>query len=526
MSAMLRFGPVQEDEIGRAFEIEAASYPADEAATHDGLCMRQRVAGQYFLGCYAAAVDGSAEELIGFVCGTCCAGTELTDETMSTHSDAPDATTLCVHSVVVDAAHRRRGVASATLREYLRRLVGGDPATAKVREVFLIAKANLLGFYTGCGFVTQRLSPVVHGADPWFEMRLRPHCAERRQLAVTQVDAFVLSSAAAPEQPEHFTGNPAAVVVLPPSAVDAAQAATGRLAPAAGTLGAWMQSVAVEMALSETSYLRPLDGGGGEGEGEGEGDKQQHRFSLRWFTPGCEVDLCGHATMASAHAVWERGLAPRSAALTFISRSGELRARLGPPDAAAGSPERVLLDFPAEPPTATPAPGDGGATAEDGELRPLLRAAFGLAEAQLLWVGRSRVDVLCVVEPVAFAALLGKAPDFSYLNQVRTRGVILSCRGYPGEGAANAPDFSSRWFGHPDTGVVEDPVTGSAHCCLAPYWAEQLGLQRPLLGRQCSSRGGDVVVRLTDGGARVELAGRAITSMTGRLLTPPPPQQQ
>lgn len=296
----LRFAPVQADEIDGAFAIEAASYPADEAATLDGLRMRQRVAGSFFLGCYYGdgVPDVGSGALIGFVCGTCCAGTELTDETMSTHSDAPDATTLCIHSVVVEERHRRRGIATAMLREYLRRLVRGDHATAKVTDVFLIAKAHLISFYTSCGFVTQRLSPVVHGADPWFEMRLeRPSCAEQRRLTVTQADAFVLSSPKGSMDAMHFTGNPAAVVVLPPSAADTAQATTGQLYPADGVLGAWMQSVALEMALSETSYLRPLPSDGGRG---------RHRFSLRWFTPGCEVDLCGHATMASAHVVWER----------------------------------------------------------------------------------------------------------------------------------------------------------------------------------------------------------------------------
>jgi PhzF family phenazine biosynthesis protein len=269
-----------------------------------------------------------------------------------------------------------------------------------------------------------------------------------------QVDAFTS---------EAFAGNPAAVCFLPGER-DAA----------------WMQKVAREMNLAETAFLRPLDGEGG-----------QREFELRWFTPTVEVDLCGHATLASAHALWESGrLAPTETAV-FHSRSGRLSA------ARNGGDGWIQMDFPLTRNEPAPTP--------DG----LLEALGGVAA---VYVGRSRFDYLVQVESEAY--LRGVSPDFRLLSAHEARGVIVTSQ-------AEDPDydFVSRFFA-PRAGIDEDPVTGSAHCTLADFWARQLGKTR-FLARQISPRGGVLRVEVCaglPGGDRVLLGGQAITVLRGELL--------
>jgi len=257
----------------------------------------------------------------------------------------------------------------------------------------------------------------------------------------TQVDAFA-------DRP--FAGNPAAVCVLP-----AAREET------------WMQLVAREMNLAETAFLvRRADG-----------------FDLRWFTPACEVDLCGHATLASAHVLWEEGhLAPEAIA-RFHTRSGVLTAALR--DGV------IWLDFPATPPVAAPAP-------------PELEAALGVP---LRFVGRTPFDYLVEVDSDATVRRL--EPDLKLLARLPVRGVIVTAASATAE-----QEFVSRFFA-PAAGVPEDPVTGSAHCALAPFWGARLG-RTELRGYQASARGGLVMLRLVDD--RVHLGGHAVTMLRGTLL--------
>ncbi|MDE0030217.1 MAG: PhzF family phenazine biosynthesis protein [Deltaproteobacteria bacterium] len=261
-------------------------------------------------------------------------------------------------------------------------------------------------------------------------------------LTITQVDAFTS---------EPFTGNPAAVCLLP-AAADAA----------------WMQHVAREMNLSETAFLVRRSNG---------------EFDLRWFTPAVEVDLCGHATLASAHVLWEEGHLPADAPAVFHTRSGRLSAiqRTG----------WIEMDFPAEPAEPVPAPAG-------------LVEALG---AEPRCVGRNRFDYLVEVDSQATVERL--APDFPALKKLKARGIIVTA----GAGAEGV-DFVSRFFA-PGTGIDEDPVTGSAHCCLGPYWQQRLG-RDAFTARQVSERGGliKVVVR----GDRVVLMGQAVTVFRGELL--------
>ncbi|HYN07761.1 MAG TPA: PhzF family phenazine biosynthesis protein [Vicinamibacterales bacterium] len=260
-------------------------------------------------------------------------------------------------------------------------------------------------------------------------------------LTVIQVDAFT-------SQP--FEGNPAAVCVLP-----------------APRDAVWMQNVAREMNLSETAFLVRRDSG----------------FDLRWFTPAVEVDLCGHATLASAHALWEGGHLPAGDVANFHTKSGLLTARK--------LDDWIELNFPATPASPVPAP--------EG-----LAAALGVSPR---FVGKSRFDYLVEVENEAIVRNL--RPDFSRLRELPVRGVMVTS-------AATTPglDFVSRFFA-PGSGIDEDPVTGSAHCCLTPFWSARLG-KTSLVARQVSSRGG--TMRVTLDGDRVRLAGQAVTVMRGELV--------
>lgn len=261
-------------------------------------------------------------------------------------------------------------------------------------------------------------------------------------LRTIQVDAFTS---------EPFGGNPAAVCLLPGPA-DAA----------------WMQRVAREMNLSETAFLARRGDGG---------------FDLRWFTPAVEVDLCGHATLAAAHVLWEENHLAQDAPAVFHTRSGRLSAtRRG---------GWIEMDFPAEPDAPAPAP--------DG-----LAEALG---AEPLHVGRNRFDYL--VEVDAEKTVRRLAPDFRRLAGIDARGLIVTARA-----ATGGFDFVSRFFA-PRTGVDEDPVTGSAHCCLGPYWRRRLG-RDAFTAWQASERGG--LVKVAVRGERVTLSGQAVTVLRGELL--------
>lgn len=268
-----------------------------------------------------------------------------------------------------------------------------------------------------------------------------------RRIPFAQVDAFTA---------EPFRGNPAAVC-LPAEPLEPGE----------------MLAIAGEMNLSETAFPGPPDGSGVR--------------TLRWFTPATEVSLCGHATLATAHLLMERGGEPP---IRFDSRSGPLSAE-------RDDEGRVVLDFPADPPVQEAPPrGLHDALGTDAG-RPAYRG-------ERAWVIRLR-------SPEAVAAV---TPDFRALREVRVEslGVIVTAPG----GGEGAPDFVSRFFG-PWVGVDEDPVTGMAHTILGPYWAGELGLDT-LRARQISKRGGEMTV--TVAGERVRLAGAAVTVAEGEILLP------
>jgi PhzF family phenazine biosynthesis protein len=265
-------------------------------------------------------------------------------------------------------------------------------------------------------------------------------------MRIFQVDAFTAAA---------FAGNPAAVCLLPGPAE-----------------AAWMQRVAAEMNLSETAFLEPRQG----------------EYGLRWFTPAAEVALCGHATLASAHVLYETGLSAPDQDIRFATASGELTARRE----GAG----ISLDFPATPAT-------------EAEPPPGVLAALGIG--QPAWAGRSIHDILIVL--AAEQDVTALEPDFSHLAPAGVRGTIVTAPASEERASESGADFVSRFFA-PAVGVAEDPVTGSAHCTLAPYWGERLG-RTTLTGYQASARGGTVLMRLA--GDRVILTGQSVTVLRGEL---------
>ncbi|HEX2252982.1 MAG TPA: PhzF family phenazine biosynthesis protein [Thermoanaerobaculia bacterium] len=282
---------------------------------------------------------------------------------------------------------------------------------------------------------------------------LRSDSSPAEPLRIVQVDAFTDRA---------FRGNPAAVGVLPAPRPDA-----------------WLQAFAREMNLSETAFLlrraRP---------GAHRRDDRGVDWDLRWFTPLVEVDLCGHATLASAHVLWQEGHLAADAEARFHTASGLLSAR------RAG--DWIELDFPALPP------------------RPVAPPAglAGLLGTAPRWVGANDKDLL--VELASEAEVRALAPDRAAVARLPIRGLIVTAAA---QGPGGGYDFVSRFF-CPAVGIDEDPVTGSAHCALGPFWAERLG--RPeVIGHQASERGGTVRVR--PAGDRVVLAGQAVTVLTAEL---------
>jgi len=261
-----------------------------------------------------------------------------------------------------------------------------------------------------------------------------------KSLPMYQVDAF----SAVP-----FAGNPAGVCFLDHPRPDA-----------------WMQAVAMEMNLSETAFLLPENDG----------------YRLRWFTPAAEVRLCGHATLASAHTLWETGRLQPDKMANFYTLSGLLTARK--------NGDWIELNFPARSLETVEVPGLG--------------QALGVHPT---YIAKNIDDYL--VEVATEAEVRAINPDFAALKALPVRGTVVTARS-----SSSEYDFVSRFFA-PAVGVNEDPVTGSAHCCLTPYWAGKLG-KTELSAYQASRRGGVLRVRLE--GERVVLAGQAVTVFSAQWL--------
>jgi PhzF family phenazine biosynthesis protein len=252
-----------------------------------------------------------------------------------------------------------------------------------------------------------------------------------------------------------FRGNPAAVVLM-----------TGDLSDEI------FQSIAAEFNLGATAFIQPFADG---------------QFGLRWFTPTREIPLCGHATLASAHALWQWSAAPKDGLIRFVTRhSGELTCQ-------RMNDGRIAMDFPATRPEVAPLP-------------PMASDVLAVS-GPVTCVGKTAMNLTLVLPDEMQVRACN--PNLGILAGWHQTGVIVTA-------AAMTPgiDFVSRFFA-PQSGIPEDPVTGSAHCALAVYWADRLG-KSTFIANQLSTRGGELGVHLL--GDRVELRGHGTTTMAGKLL--------
>jgi PhzF family phenazine biosynthesis protein len=260
---------------------------------------------------------------------------------------------------------------------------------------------------------------------------------------IYQVDAFTDKA---------FGGNPAAVCML-----------DGPADPR------WMQGIATEINLSETAFIFERE------EGDG--------YGLRWFTPSVEVDLCGHATLASGHVLFEEGIVKEDELIRFNTKSGLLT--------VARNGSWLEMDFPADYP-------------RDADTPAELAGAIGM---EPMYVAQTKFDYL--VELPSEEVVRTMSPDFGLMREISTRGVIVTA-----VSTETDFDFVSRFFA-PAAGVNEDPVTGSAHCALATFWGDKLG-KTELTAYQASRRGGVVKMSLRED--RVLLSGQAVMIMKGEVL--------
>ena len=490
----LVFRTVRPTDIPACYALEKASYPPDEAASKSKLQYRQHHAARYFR---CAVISGGGPDepepnptpIVGFVCATRCRAFRA--ESMSMH--VPDGDLLAIHSVVVDEPYRRLGVATAMMKDYVASVVD-DTLT----KIVLLAKKHMLSFYVDCGFAVKRPSPISHGQDVWYELELD---LRNQNKSPDGVPCYVVDAFAGDE----MAGNPAAVVVLEEDRDSL-----------------WMQRVALEFNLSETAFLWPRDSS----------SEDELHYSIRYFTPTTEVPLCGHATLASAAILFDTVYCKHraDATIVFTTTEGiELRANMAggvaaaPPSASLTttsrkSGQRITMKFPTKPAVEIP---------NRTWVEEMMQSALHIPPDAILFAGLSEIgDVLVELTPEAFLAVPYDGLNYDAMLRYDgyTRGIILCCldtskddgsddESYASSTKHTTPDFLSRFFG-PKAGIDEDPVTGSAHCVLAPFFGTKLGREK-VIGLQTSRRRGLVECCLDDNS--VQLTGTAITTMSGTL---------
>jgi predicted PhzF superfamily epimerase YddE/YHI9/ribosomal protein S18 acetylase RimI-like enzyme len=571
----VRFRQVRPTDIPACYELESSSYPEDEAASKSKLQYRQHHAARYFRcavltknsasgkvrsrdegevpgdgdgGCGSPSAgttidsanggdddddDRGERELVGFVCATRCR--QFRAESMSTH--VPDGELLAIHSVVVKREHRRRGLGTAMLKDYLAFVAADAAAETGLFKIVLLAKKELLSYYVDCGFAVTRPSPISHGKDTWYELEL--DLASQRAAPVDVPPGYYVVDAFASADGE-CAGNPAAVVVLEEDRDSR-----------------WMQRVALEFNLSETAFIKPLASAPPSSDDSNSvDDGEAIAFSIRYFTPTVEVPLCGHATLASAAIVFETVFVRNRAETTVVFRTVdgvELRTNLSVGTATAASTAnpaahpsshsrkrrpsyRIAMEFPTRPAVAV----EDRAWVED-----MLRESLQVPPQSVKFAGLSAIgDVLVELTTESFLSIPHQKLNLGAIRSCDhySRGVIVCCVNRPHEAVGRATtsgdnfgededggpnsssgvapgrpdraDFLSRFFG-PKAGIDEDPVTGSAHCVLAPYFGEKLD-KDVLVGRQTSVRGGIVECCLLDN-RTVQLTGTAVITMNGTL---------
>jgi len=525
ISAEIKFRQVAPAEISACFEIEKASYPKDEAASKSVLQYRQHFAGKYFRCAVIVSEDDEdhhdVEQIVGFICATRCR--VFTEKSMDTHDSTGPL--LAIHSVVVDKRYRGRGIATAMLRNYIENMMSSSMATDGVQRFVLLAKVHLLAFYLKAGFSVLRLSDIVHGQEPWY------HLERRKEVSALSwvVDAFTTT----PGQ-----GNPAAVVLIETK---------GGFKSGDETQTKWCQTIAQEFNLSETAFVWKIvnrdckNGGSDEQKNkelaskQGQHDESENNtrgkrarknrtnqkstpavektyYGIRYFTSnGTEVDLCGHASLAAAAVLFQETSVPE---LIFCAKHDELI--MTPCKYWNCRRMQICMKFPNKSLTEITDTGKKEAVVE------MLQKAFSklknLSETEIIYAGidEDGNDLLVEVAPDIMNAIgYDSISHSAFLDwDGYQRGVII-CSVSPPVSTQNQndtkPDVVSRFFG-PKVGINEDPVTGSAHCVIAPYFAKKLD-KTTILADQISQRGGRILCTVQED--YVKLKGSAVITLNG-----------
>jgi len=510
--------------------------------------------------------------IIGFVCSTRCKS--FTAEALKTHDGTGKI--LAIHSVVVEERYRNSGVASAMLQDYvssIERLNNKGVLKVKMEKIVLMAKKNLLAFYVRNGFMAMGVSPVVHGREQWFELE-RVFTSSEGSDAKTHQCFLVDSFADAEKQ---GSGNPAGVVVLdgPPGVEQSNSGTTNKNGDSDSDESLdkmdegkndeskvqdrgvqWMSTVAKEFNQSETAFIWPLPHHKTTLNNgclcPQQNSAKTPAYAIRYYTrSGMEVDLCGHATLAAAFCM----LHPKKMEdqkqnhqIAFFANNDDLQAELLLPPANSQSTtpisthnnaSRIAMNFPWK--NVTPiSPGKGG---QEDVLSMMSHAFSGATDSghaklfhfrkdqsqsfftqHVLHIGTTdgKEDLLIELTEEGFDSLLGLKVDYGALSawQGYSRGVIICCcastsKAESTEQQTSSLDFRSRFFG-PKVGIDEDPVTGSAHCSLGPYFGNKLG-KTVVVGRQESERGGVVECILKPEEGRVCIVGTAVMTVSGQL---------
>lgn len=462
-------------DIRTCFEIESASYPVDEAASLEKLHLRQSEAQPFFRLCCTLISDN--ESIIGFVCGTLCQ--EFTEESMLVHDSGGEL--LAIHSVVVRQDHRRMGYATGMLLDYVSCMKDNH---LEVKKLVLIAKQHLMRFYVSCGFRALGLSAIIHGQDPWFDHELDLNETRFNHTLNFGEPFWVVDSFA-----DRFgAGNPAAVVLLN------SRESRDEF---------WMQTVAREFNLSETAFVKKIPDSNTT-------KSKVPNYRIQFFTPTVQVSLCGHATLASAAALFEKvyNNVDNIETICFqtINDVSIEVAQSGEKEIMMEFPWKDVLPFDKE--------------EETNEVSKILSKGFGINSIDISFIGLGcdEEDLLIEVTEQCFKSLDRNTFDMNALmaSSIYTRGIILCCQNSSKDHDSDA-DFQSRFFG-PKAGIPEDPVTGSAHCLLAPYFGKLLGIDK-MVGRQASLRGGIVKCTLQETSTErsVVITGPALFASEGNL---------
>mmetsp|Transcript_19053 Transcript_19053/g.35556 ORF Transcript_19053/g.35556 Transcript_19053/m.35556 type:complete len:577 (-) Transcript_19053:1414-3144(-) len=544
----VKFRKASPTDILRCIDLAKASTiefhpPIEGTSSKNALQYRQHHAAPYFR-CAAYRFEDEDEDhdedhIIGFVSGIRLAKMKSDDDLVQTRPHDPTGPILAIRSVVVAEEYRGRGLGMTMIKSYIHKMQKLNETSLEhpIYKIVLLCKEKFLLSYLDCGFSVQRLAQISEKKEETGQQSPPPAQEQKlyylelplissptatyengsRTINQSELDCFIVDSfASAPGG-----GNPAAVVVLPANFDPRMKKK-------------WMQTVAAEFNLAETAFCWPkgsrkrsdsMASDGEESNSSSVASRKESHWNIRYFTPTVEMPLCGHATLASA-AILYQTLSPRlllpSTAIVFHASEDVLTMRLAEKDAPSPRISNLSMVFPPKPPT------ELSTRDEKATVRNMLKSAFSI-DLEPLFLGLSDIgDLLVELKPEAFNEIgydsLNYKAFFEWDGYYR--GVVICCVA-TNEAEADAVeteneeedveqvqvDFLSRFFA-PKAGINEDPVTGSSHCTLGPYFSKKLGKEK-VVGRQMSVRSGIIECHVTSDS--VTLTGTAITTMNGRL---------